>query len=562
MHSGARPGMCRAYDLSDSGVVLGRLFRNRSVESGDYEDAALTSDKNRAVELGGAYLAVRYWGRYVALTRSADGKLHVARDASGGMPVYFCRLAEADLIFSHLEDCLAIVEHALSINWDHLRAYLSFNRLVTSATGYQEVQQLRAGESAVFDDKTVTRAFHWHPVPFAEAAAKAPEDLAEGKTRLAKAVRHSVHAWASCHRHILHELSGGLDSSIVLACLASAPSAPKTVCFNLYTESPEGDERSLARMVSQRCASELIEVAFRPALGSRLEDLLITSNLVSPQLATIRTESEEARRKLAEERGIDAIYSGQGGDHLFHRRQSPLVAADYVRRHGLRPGCLPLLLDTARMSQQPITSVFATALRFGVLRRRHDPYAGLSPPPFVCTKGTAAERPETGDGFDHPWVCEADHLPAAKRQQIADLVDTQCFFTASCTYSDVVHPIISQPVIECCLRIPTYMLTQGGIERGLARTAFSNDLPREVIERTAKGDATAYYHKLILQNLGAIREWLLDGWLVRERLLNRALTEQALKENALIDGYAEPYILAAMMAEAWVRDAIKTRHSY
>jgi asparagine synthase (glutamine-hydrolysing) len=263
-----------------------------------------------------------------------------------------------------------------------------------------------------------------------------------------------------------------------------------------------------------------------------------------------------AKRQLAAERGAGGIYSGQGGDHLFHRRQSPLVAAEYVQRHGLGRNGFPIMLATARMAEQPLLSIFASALRFGVFRRRYDPYGGLRPPPFVSIEAATTPLATVREQIHHPWVRGAKHLPAAKCQQIADLVDTQCFSTASCTYADVVHPLISQPIIECCLRIPTYHLTHGGIERGLARAAFSNDLPAEIIERTAKGDATAYYHQLILQNLSAIREWLLDGWLVQERMLNRPLLEGALSEQALIDGYAEPYILAAMMAEAWARNAI------
>ena len=202
-----------------------------------------------------------------------------------------------------------------------------------------------------------------------------------------------------------------------------------------------------------------------------------------------------------------------------------------------------------------MTTVLAEAVRFGILKQECDPYAELKLPPFLSADDARTVMQAAHEQIDHPWVRAANHLPAAKRQQIADLVDSQCFFTASCDYADVVHPLLSQPVIENCLRTPTYLLTHGGVERALARAAFSNDLPRDVIARTTKGDATAYYHTLLVQNLSAIRERLLDGWLVREKLVNRALLERALEENALIDGYAEPYILAAMMAESWARNA-------
>ena len=552
----AHRGMCRSYDLTDNALILGKLFRSGGCREESTEALELTDQEQREIaRLGAPHLATRYWGRYVAFIRTVDGRLHISRDASGGMPVFICRQAHVDLIFSHMEDCLAVLEQPLSINRNHVLAYLVCNRLVSAESGYNEVEQVRAGESVELDRQTIHRSFHWKPVPFAEEALETTESFDDAKTRLRAAVRQSVWSLASCHRRVLLELSGGLDSSIVLSCLASAPHAPHTICFNLYTESLEGDERALARAVSERYGCELKESPFRSASSSRLEDLLATSNLASPQLATMRSESEAAKRQLAQARGIEAIYSGQGGDHLFHRRQSSLVAAEYVERHGLGRSCWPVLLATARMAEKPMTTVLAEAVRFGILKQECDPYAGLKLPPFLSADDARTVMQAAHEQIDHPWVRAANHLPAAKRQQIADLVDSQCFFTASCDYADVVHPLLSQPVIENCLRTPTYLLTHGGVERALARAAFSNDLPRDVIARTTKGDATAYYHTLLVQNLSAIRERLLDGWLVREKLVNRALLERALEENALIDGYAEPYILAAMMAESWARNA-------
>ena len=62
------------------------------------------------------------------------------------------------------------------------------------------------------------------------------------------------HAWASCYDGIVHNLSGGLDSSIVLSCLKSAPSRPRVTCLNYFTTGPNEDERrspdNVARVVA------------------------------------------------------------------------------------------------------------------------------------------------------------------------------------------------------------------------------------------------------------------------------------------------------------------------
>ena len=45
------------------------------------------------------------------------------------------------------------------------------------------------------------------------------------------------------------------------------------------------------------------------------------------------------------------------------------------------------------------------------------------------------------------------------------------------------HPLLSQPLIETCLRIPVHLLATEGWDRAVARRAFSTDLPAEVYQR-------------------------------------------------------------------------------
>src|SRR5690606_3107128 len=40
-------------------------------------------------------------------------------------------------------------------------------------------------------------------------------------------------------------------------------------------------------------------------------------------------------------------------------------------------------------------------------------------------------------------------------------------------YADFVEPLLSQPVVETCLQIPTYTLIRRGVRRGLARATFA-----------------------------------------------------------------------------------------
>lgn len=90
----------------------------------------------------------------------------------------------------------------------------------------------------------------------------------------------------------------------------------------------------------------------------------------------------------------------------------------------------------------------------------------------------------------------------------------------------LVIPLISQPLLELALSIPTYTLVTGGRDRGLARRAFSNDLPQELLARRTKSSSSNLLFEAYCRNKSLAREILLNGLLVREGLLQRDKVEE------------------------------------
>ncbi|MNY26078.1 hypothetical protein D3C86_1599060 [compost metagenome] len=118
---------------------------------------------------------------------------------------------------------------------------------------------------------------------------------------------------------------------------------------------------------------------------------------------------------------------------------------------------------------------------------------------------------------------------------------------------DVFHPLLSQPVIEACLGLTTPQLTLGRRDRALARLAFRDRLPPEVLQRRSKGELTAYFGRMIADGLPDLRPWLLDGRLAALGVIDRRSAEAALTRDALIRCGDYPDILLAAMFEGWVR---------
>ncbi len=156
----------------------------------------------------------------------------------------------------------------------------------------------------------------------------------------------------------------------------------------------------------------------------------------------------------------------------------------------------------------------------------------------------------------HPWLADARRAPPGKVWHIESLGPPLPYYDPLGRPEDpeAVHPLLSQPLIELCLRIPTYTLVGGGWDRALARRAFARDLPREILRRRAKGASTATAQRVFESNLPFLREMLLDGLLVRERLLDRAELEGALVPcQSSPEGRFVPVLFQQLATEAWLR---------
>lgn len=120
-------------------------------------------------------------------------------------------------------------------------------------------------------------------------------------------------------------------------------------------------------------------------------------------------------------------------------------------------------------------------------------------------------------------------------------------------------PLLSQPLVELCLRIPTYVLIRSGRDRAVARRAFERDLPTGIVRRQAKGRTDQHVRNILDANLDFLRELLLDGLLVRHGFLNRAALELYLgRERSPADFQYAEILQEHACTEAWLRRWVTT----
>jgi len=114
-------------------------------------------------------------------------------------------------------------------------------------------------------------------------------------------------------------------------------------------------------------------------------------------------------------------------------------------------------------------------------------------------------------------------------------------------------PLMSQPIIEHCLQIPTWMWFRDGLNRVIARDAFAEMLPSEIIQRRSKGTPDSFIVEIYEANRAKIRSLLTDGWLASQKIIDLPTVLTVLDDPRPAHGTAYRRIMTFADVEAWVR---------
>jgi asparagine synthase (glutamine-hydrolysing) len=519
-------------------VAIGSLF-SRS------EGAAVAAILDVETTTGNAAdrLFQELWGSYVAFASEDNGSTSIIRDPSGGIPVHVVDAGGLAVVTDSLPGWLVdTIGRPLPVDKHLLANALAMPLLTTHRSLLRNVAQIPAGGVLSWQARFGTCRPAWKPFARAEPA----EDRAGA---LRSAVLATAQAWGRVHRRVLVELSGGLDSAIVLGALGRNPEGLKVACINLTTQYRGGDERTTARAAAERWSVELVEMT------AREEDLDYRLSLAGPQpvqplLYGLDAVLEAAVSGVAEAFDVSAIMTGQGGDAVFFQMPSDKVAIDCARADGFKAMFSAAALDAARRTRTSIWRVQWHMLK--------DRISGTRPermPLNVNQLGPAALEMIDPPLTDHPWLAIEPDLPPGKQLQLMAVANGQLFNGPALRGQRfaLFHPLLSQPVVEACLAIPTYELSYGTQDRALARTVFGDLLPTSIARRRGKGETSVYYRRAIVENLGFLKPHLLDGTLVEHGLLDREALSLLMEDEALVRSEEAHLITILASFESWAR---------
>lgn len=255
-----------------------------------------------------------------------DERLFLARDRFGVRPLFYARTTAGDLVFgSEVKALLASGEINASPDLEGLDEVFTFWAARAPRTSFHGVSQLEPGTCAVWAGGTLSIRRYYaldYPATIAE-----PHDALE---RLDHLLRSSIEVRMRADAPVGCYLSGGLDSSITCA-LAAEHVSDHLRTFAVTFEDPMLDESAfqnrLARELGSVHAVEYIRAGdiaeIFPAVVRHIETPLVRTAPAPMYLLS----------KLAHERGVQVVLTGEGSDELF-------LGYDIFKETAVRRFCL------------------------------------------------------------------------------------------------------------------------------------------------------------------------------------------------------------------------------
>jgi asparagine synthase (glutamine-hydrolysing) len=309
--------------LVDELVSLGHRFRTRS----DTEVIVHAWEEwgERSVERFNGMFAFALWDRN-------RGQAFLARDRLGIKPLYYAELPDGRVLFgSELKALLAHPGLPREIDPFAVEEFFALGYVAEPRSIYRAVKKLEPGHTLIADRRGLTLRRYWDVVLGARHRGS-EEELGE---ELVARFREAVQKRLMSEVPLGAFLSGGVDSSSVVAMMAQVSPDPVNTCSIRFGEKDFDESRYAAEVADRyRTNHRLATVAVDDfGLVDRLASLYDEPFADSSSMPTYRV-CELARR------GVTVALSGDGGDESFagYRRYRWHSYEERVR--ALVPGAL------------------------------------------------------------------------------------------------------------------------------------------------------------------------------------------------------------------------------
>jgi asparagine synthase (glutamine-hydrolysing) len=503
--------------------------------------------------------------------------LFMARDRLGVKPLYYALLDDGALLFgSELKAILAYRStsgSALRREVDPLaiEEYFALGYVAEPRTIFKQARKLSPGHSITWrrGEPEPPQRPYWdvrftldNPISEAEACEELRARLAESvKLRLISEVPLGAF------------LSGGVDSSAVVATMAGISSGPVRTC-SIAFDDPQFDESAFAQAVADRYRTD----HHVQTVKSEDFDLIDTlAHLYDEPYADSSAIPTYRVCQLARQR-VTVALSGDGGDESFggYRRYRLHLMEERMRQALPQSLRQPLFRTLGRVYPKAdwAPRVFRAKTTFeGMARTTVGAYfhsMSILRGPMRDQLFSATLKRELG-GYDAQSIFERHAAKAGTDDPLAliQYLDLKTYLVgdintkvdrASMAHSlEVREPLMDHPLVEWLATLPSSLKMRGSESKVLLKKAMEPMLPKDVLYRPKMGFAVPlarWFRGPLKQRMrdSILGERLLStGWF-EERTLSRLVDEHQTGQR----DHSAP-LWSLLMFEAFLRQGVETR---
>jgi asparagine synthase (glutamine-hydrolysing) len=496
--------------------------------------------------------------------------LFVARDRVGKKPLHYWLDRDGMAFASEPKAFLADPGFVPEANPEAISAYLNYQYVPSPLSAFKGVHKLPPGHWMLIKDGRITIERYWRLHYAAKRQISEADACAELLDRLREAVRIRLVSDVPLGAF----LSGGVDSSVVVALMAGLSGTPVKT-FSIGFDEKEYDELPYARLVAQRYGTDHHEFVVRPDAVEIFPRLVWHYNEPYADASAIPTYylSQLARRH------VTVALNGDAGDENFagYRRY---VTPGPAQRFDRLPGAVRRAVgDVARHAPAPGRSDSVLYRGRQWLRRLSDTPEGrysrrvmIFDPDLKAELCTDEFLRTAGDDGAPSFLLDAFARSDAGTFVDAALdVDVQ-YYLSDCLLVKVdiatmAHalegrsPMLDHEFMEFAASLPSDFKLRGSTTKYILKKAVRDLVPADIIDRPKKGFGVPLDHWFKNELRAMSGDLLLDGRLDQRGYFKPGAVRRLLEEHWRGAATWHNHLWSVLMLESWHRMFIDERPS-
>jgi asparagine synthase (glutamine-hydrolysing) len=456
-------------------------------------------------------------------------ELFAARDRVGKKPLLYARTRDSFVFGSEFSALLLHPSVSREIDRAALDDYLTFMCVPAPQTAYRDIRKLEPGHSLTLNAAgEVKTERYWEP----DFSKKIDVTEEEAGARALELLREAVRVRLMSEVPLGAFLSGGIDSSAVVALMAEESSTPVKT-FSIGFEEQDFSELHHARRVAERVGAEHHEFVVRPDAMEVLPTLVEHYGEPYADSSAIPTYyvARETRKH------VTVALNGDGGDECFagYERYAAMRLSERYRK---LPGVL-----RERVIRQALELLPISELRPSRARKVRRFLRAASLPPverylhWVGIVQRDAKEELYTDEFNRevgardagawlrPWFARANGAGVVDASLLADTMTylpndllVKVDIASMAVSLEARSPFLDHHVIEFAASLPENLKLRGLTTKYILKKTLRKLLPSENLTRGKMGFGVPIGHWFRGQMQGFLRENLLS-----ERAAGRGL---------------------------------------